>query len=119
MCCERPEQRAANRPRASRIRPGFPAGSFHPAIGVYRSFTDFSGWHMSLLLDAARLALPGKEHTSMIKLQSTAITRGPDPLRTRLASFSTVWPRETPSTPRAELGINGLRTLGRNLSRNV
>ena len=55
----------------------------------------------------------------MLKCLKTAITRGPDPLRTQLASFSTVWPRETLSTPRAELGINGLKSQVRDWYRKV
>ena len=39
----------------------------------------------------------------MIQFLKTAITRGPDPLRTQPASFCTVWPRKTLSTPRVEL----------------
>ena len=58
---------------------------------------------MSWRFAAAGLALPEKEHTSMIKFLKTAITRGPDPLRTRPASFCTVWTRETLSPPRVGL----------------
>jgi hypothetical protein len=58
---------------------------------------------MSWRIAAAELALPEKEHKSMIEFLKTAITRGPDPLRTRPASPSTVWLRETLSTLRVEL----------------
>ena len=58
---------------------------------------------MSWRFAAAGLVLPKKEHKSMIQFLKTAITRGPDPLRTRPASFCTVWPRKTLSTPRVEL----------------
>ncbi|HMF35876.1 MAG TPA: hypothetical protein VKF17_04525 [Isosphaeraceae bacterium] len=58
---------------------------------------------MSWRYVAARLALPEKDQKSMIKFLKTAITRGPGPLRSRPASSSTVWPWETPLTPRVEL----------------
>jgi hypothetical protein len=48
---------------------------------------------MECQVAAARLALPEKEHKSMIKFQSAAITRGPDPSRTRSASSYKVRPR--------------------------
>ncbi|MGB0066508.1 MAG: hypothetical protein WBQ11_00565 [Isosphaeraceae bacterium] len=38
---------------------------------------------------AAKLALPETVHKSMFKLLNTAITRGPDPLRTRPGPPST------------------------------
>ena len=58
---------------------------------------------MSWRFAAARLALPEKEHKSMIEFLNTAITRGPGRLRTRPASPSTVWLKETLSTPCVEL----------------
>ena len=57
------------------------AGPFHSPIGVDGSSTDFSGRHMSWRYAAARLALPEKDHKSMIKFLKAATTRGPDPLR--------------------------------------
>ena len=94
-------------------------GCFILRLRLTRVPPAFSGWHKSWRFAAAGLALPEKEHTSMIKFLKTAITRGPDLLRTRPASSPTVWPGETPSTPRAEPGIQGLKNWGRNLSRNV
>jgi hypothetical protein len=58
---------------------GVPGCRRQSRIGVDTSSTDFSGWHMECRVAAARLALPEKEHKSMIKFQSAAITCGPDP----------------------------------------
>ncbi|MGA2700537.1 MAG: hypothetical protein ABSH35_05505 [Isosphaeraceae bacterium] len=48
---------------------------------------------MSWQFAAAKLALPETVHKSMFKLLNTAITRSPDPLRTRPAPPSTSRPR--------------------------
>gem|GEM_PF-1353500 len=63
-----------------------PAGPFHSPIGIDGNSTNVSGWHMSWRFAAAKLASPEKESSSLIEFQSTAITRGPDPLRTQPAS---------------------------------
>ncbi len=82
-------------PPAEHRHPGFgpPSAPFHSRIEVDPSSSDFSGWHMERRLAAARLALPKKEHNSVISQipqQSSPAARssfapGQHPPATRLA----------------------------------
>jgi hypothetical protein len=83
------------------------AGLFHSPIEIDTSSTRLLGVAQVVAVRRrrARLAREGAQVDDQIPQDGHHLH--PRPLRTRLASFSTVWPRETPSTTRVEAGIQG------------